>query len=445
MQTVLDRLQKLETENGALRREVQILREEGVASSPASVTTTSSWDPPLPVTATGPSVYDAHVAPVVAPKNTRRLRVYGHMAINAWEGDRRVNAKAGRAGSTNIWDAAIGIESRLSKNTELKFRPVTIMPSLTGNGDGFGGGGAFLYMREAYVAVKRILGNDALNLRFGRVPYAFGDEYLQFDAPDNPLVSHSAAFGWGFDEGIHLYGKVSPEVSYIASLRLDGSLGNGGDTSPSKARGLKLMGDHGRHWHWSGSYFDTGTSGAQEFWFGRRFLVPVGPTGAPGGAAPNGTANAISAELWEGDVKYRWKAGYLALALGGGSIEDHASFNPLHDRRFEWFKVEPLWRFADRWYAAGRYSGVNVTNPLLGYSFRNLEDDALDLNHDINEHHRLSLGVGFNSNDAVTWKLEHTINNYTLIPTRFVGPPAASATASPNNRDYTVVQCAVTF
>ncbi len=55
---------------------------------------------------------------------------------------------------------------------------------------------------EVYAHFRNILnrwGDDLLSVKIGRVDIPFGEEYLWQDAPDNPLISNSAAYPWLWD------------------------------------------------------------------------------------------------------------------------------------------------------------------------------------------------------------------------------------------------------
>lgn len=446
MEAVMIRLEQLETENRDLKSrldrieptpsaptagdEVEVIRRETEAGTVRSTAVEAA-----------PSAFDTHVEASLTPP-PQRVRVFGHLGVNTWAGEANVPARAGENQTTNVWDASLGVEARVGENTDLKFRPVTLMPALTGDADGFSGGD-YMYLRDAYLSFRDLI-PGMLGVRFGRMPYAFGDEYLQFDAPDNPLVSHSVAFGWGYDEGLALFGKLTDEISYIGTLYVDSSLGNGADDSISKGKGLKLMGDHGP-WHWSTSYFDAGESTQHEFWLGRRPIDPVGATGSPGRASPS---TSVGAAFYEGDLAYRWSQGYLALAMGGGMQDDRSE---LHDRTFDWYKVESVHHFRPNWYVAGRYSGIGVEDPTQGYQFRNFEDDSAEsagvtLNADINSLQKASVGLGYELSEWTTIKLEHSVSDYQLIPNPITNPPgAAGSTTSPEKRSYTVLQAVAKY
>lgn len=428
MQRVLARLERVEAENRTLKARIEKLE---VVPPASPVDELKAAAPPAK------SAYDLHLdregrraAPAPAA-----ARVFGHAAVNTWAGGENVHVRAGKFGTSNVWDSALGVAARLGDDTALRMRAFTVLPSIGGEGDGFGNNRDYAYMRDVYLVAGRLFGTDAVNLRLGRVPYAFGEENLQLDAPANPLVSHSAAFMWGYDEGAQVFGRAG-EVSYTLNLNLDGEIGNGSDNFSSKARGVRVAGDHGEHWHWSASYFDAGRASASEFWIGALPIVPVGAftgTGAPGGASPSGS---VRSRFAEGALRYAWAHGYLAIAAGRGEVDD---VSPVHDRELDWFRVEPVWRFRRRWYAAGRYSELRVDGRQLGYNLRTFENDGADLGADVHALQRLSLGLGYRASERLTYKLERTMDDVDLIPT-----PLARA-AGPGDRNYTVLQAAAEF
>ena len=410
------------------------------AAPPASV-------PPAPPT-TGVSIWDTHLPDVavpgaVAPNPYGRLRVFGHLAIDHWEGDKNVGLRAGPKGTTEVYDAAVGVESRLSEDTEVRIRALTILIPLANNGDGAAAGDPsntfkdYLYMRDVYLGVLHLFQQDWLNTRIGRVPVAFGDEYLQYDAPDNPLVSHSVAFFSGYNGGLQLYGDITKEFSYIANVYGDDHLGNGSDAFASKAWGAKLMYDHD-HFHASASYYDGGVTGVAQqlgmFYFGRELAAPVGATGAPGGASKS---TQVSTDYSEADLRYSFKEGYVSGAAGLFHLTDDG----VHDREFHWLKIEPYYRFSPRWNFVGRYSKIYVDNPQLGFRFNSFETIGTDLNFDVHERERTSLGVGYKVNQYMSMILEHSFDRWGLIST----PLKATIAADPNNRDYSVFSVVAKF
>ena len=133
----------------------------------------------------------------------------------------------------------------------------------------------------------------------------------------------------------------------------------------------------------------------------------------------------------------RGRAGTLERPLEPGHAERRVS--ALHDRELEWFKVEPVYWFRPRWYAAGRYSELRVRDGNQGYSIRPFESGNLDLGFDVNELERLTLGIGFRAGERLTYKLEHTMDDFTLIPTALLRVPG------PDQRNYTVLQAAAEF
>ena len=60
-------------------------------------------------------------------------------------------------------------------------------------------------------------GHGLLGIKAGRIDIPFGEEYLWQDAPDNPLISNTAAYPWLWDEGILFYGNLG-RVGWVAAI-----------------------------------------------------------------------------------------------------------------------------------------------------------------------------------------------------------------------------------
>ena len=72
-----------------------------------------------------------------------------------------------------------------------------------------------------YLRMDELFGASALNLKMGRMPIAFGEEYLRFSEEryDNPLISFSSPSPYGWDEGIMLFGSFLDNLfSYRLSV-----------------------------------------------------------------------------------------------------------------------------------------------------------------------------------------------------------------------------------
>lgn len=433
---VLERLETVETENRELRARIEKLEVVPARPTPVEELKATPVQPAPAPAAAAITPYDAHLRPPLSDPRSGRAHVFGHVAVNSWAGDQNVATRAGSNGTTNLWDSAVGVSARLGDDAALRLRAFTVLPTIGGDGDGFGNARDYAYMRDAYIVTSRLFGSEAVNLRFGRLAYAFGDEYAQFDAPANPLVSHSAAFFWGYDEGFQLFGDLGHGLSYALTLNMDGELGNGSDETASKARGIRIAGEHGAHWHWSASHFNGSTAATQELWMGAQPITRVGAFGGTG--APGGTTSSarVGSEWNELDARYEGRRGRIAIAAGRGEVHDES---PLHDREFEWYKVEPVYWFRPRWYAAGRWSEIRVRNPAQGYSLRPFESGTLDLGFDVNSLERLTLGLGYRAGERLTYKLERTMDDFTLIPTALLRSPG------PDQRNYTVLQAAAEF
>ena len=77
-----------------------------------------------------------------------------------------------------------------------------------------------MYTGEMYLRWDNLLENwHGLNMgmKVGRIDIPFGEEYLWQDAIDNPLITTSAAFPYGFDEGLLLFGDYGA-LDWIVSV-----------------------------------------------------------------------------------------------------------------------------------------------------------------------------------------------------------------------------------
>ena len=75
---------------------------------------------------------------------------------------------------------------------------------------------------EAYLHFRDLpLGKQSIGFKAGRIDIPFGEDYLRQDSFDNPLITHSAAWPYGWDEGFLLYGKYHG-LGWVTSIT-DGS------------------------------------------------------------------------------------------------------------------------------------------------------------------------------------------------------------------------------
>ena len=222
---------------------------------------------------------------------------------------------------------------------------------------------------ESYLHFRNLTLTDDLSfgLKIGRFDIPFGEEYLQQDAIDNPLITTSAAYPYGWDEGLLLYGSLGP-VDWIAAVT-DGTDDRSLEDNPEKAWNLKLYGTPTESTYLSLSLMKNGDSAESGLEFGGSHFQPVGSEhNSTLGDSGSSTVDSVLAEL---DGRYRFElsdslSGHLALAIGVASVED---IDPVFDRDLRWLSIEPLLSFSRQWYLAARYSEIGTYDSAAGYHF----------------------------------------------------------------------------
>jgi hypothetical protein len=258
-----------------------------------------------------------------------------------------------------------------------------------------------LKVGELYVdfeGLGRPLGRARLlNVRLGRFDVPFGEEYLERDAVDDPLISHSLSDIWGVDEGVEVYGAAG-DLGYVLAVQ------NGGhpslrDFDRDKAVVGRLGYDPWKPLHLSVSAMRTGdldVAGDQfsELWIGNGFFRSLGSE----------TTTTFHAEVFEGDARARWSK--TALAAAGGHAR-YADDDPLGENRRDLYyyyaeAAQQLWR---KLYLAGRFSQILAGDgfPIVGHGdfgkffFGPLTEDLW----------RLSLGAGYRFSPDLLFKIEY--------------------------------------
>ncbi|MEE8335542.1 MAG: hypothetical protein V3S48_03810, partial [Candidatus Neomarinimicrobiota bacterium] len=103
-----------------------------------------------------------------------------------------------------------------------------------------------MYIRtgEVYIHIRNLFeswGINSVGLKIGRIDIPFGEEYLWHDASDNPLISNSVIYPYGWDEGLLIYGKYR-HLGWIFSV-MDGTLKRSFEDYPNKAFAGKIYGN----------------------------------------------------------------------------------------------------------------------------------------------------------------------------------------------------------
>lgn len=258
---------------------------------------------------------------------------------------------------------------------------------------------------EIYAHVRELWkddSGDSLGLKAGRFYVPFGEEYTWFLAPDNPLISDSAPFPYGFDEGVELYGDYRG-VGWIAAIS-DGTEERSHDDHPAKAINFKVFGKPCEPLYLSGSLMHNGNSGESAIEFGGSAIEPVGVDGpSTAGVSPNGQ---VDATLYELDAKCRIRSdASLALSFGHGSVDDRSN---AFDRDFRWFSVEPRYEITPNLWAVARLSEIGTYDSDEGYHFDGeiLAGGNEAFGYDTRRLQRISAGLGWKPNPRTILKLE---------------------------------------
>lgn len=238
-------------------------------------------------------------------------------------------------------------------------------------------------------------GDQPLTLRLGRFYTPFGEEYQQRYAINNPLISHSLSDLWDVDEGIEVFGSAK-KVSYAVAVQ------NGGqqllnDATSDKSVAGRIGFDPTSKLHLSVSAMRTGDIATKEFlsamWFGNFFFTPL-----PGTHPQNFHAN-----LFEGDVHYKWSSGYVHGAGGYAGFGDDDRVQH-HHRDIYYYYGEGVQHLTKRFYAAARFSQILAVH---GYPLVGNGDDGYE-NVLTQNLWRLSLGLGWRYNQHLLLKADYS-------------------------------------
>lgn len=254
-----------------------------------------------------------------------------------------------------------------------------------------------------FLDLENVFGPDyghLFNLRIGRFDIPFGQEYLNRYVMENPLISHSVADLWGIDQGIELYGDQGP-FAYAVAIQ------NGGtpllrEFDSDKSLTGRVTYDLSDSFQLSGSLMRTGDIDVagdtqSELWIGNVVFLSLG----------SAQTTKFWADLAQLDFNYKWKGGQLAGSIGKAWYDNN---DPLGDssRDFDFFSVEARQEISDNFYAAARFSSMQVDGgyPFAGNGSRSIYLFGGTLTEKLD---RLSVGFGYVPMEDLLFKLEYTI------------------------------------
>jgi len=331
-------------------------------------------------------------------------------------------------GGFEIKEATLFIETTVWENAAVFFE---LQTNRLGKDDQL-----FTRTGEVYLHFRDLpIGNNfAVGVKLGRIDIPFGEEYLWQDAVDNPLITNSAAYPYGWDEGVLVYGNVG-DWQWIAAIT-DGTDARSSEENSDKALNLKVGRQIGvAHVSVSAMRNGDGTKSAIEF--GGSHFQPVGAShGSSLGASPS---TQVGASLYQVDAKLDLDtaySGYVAVAAGFADQSDSA---PGFDRDFRWFSIEPMLRLTTKAYVIARFSEIGTQDSLAGYHFdgKTFAGGNSTFGYDVKSFRRLAIGLGWQPNPRVVAKLEVGRDRFDLI--------AASTVPNPGRRNFVGFEVAASF
>ena len=255
---------------------------------------------------------------------------------------------------------------------------------------------------EVYLRFDELLG-DCVGLKLGRVDIPFGEEYLWQDSIDNPLVTQSAPYPYGFDEGVVLYGDFNESTGWVASIT-DGTDERSIEDDSAKAITAKVYGDVTGELYVSTSFMVNGDAGKSALEFGGSHFQPVGAGGTSSAGASSSTV--VDAYLGQVDLVYEpTDQARLALFYGMAKVDDD---DDSFDRELAWFMLGPFYQLNSKWYTLLRYSEIGTYDDDEGYHFdgKVLAGGNSAFGYDAKSLRRLSGGVGWLPNPHTRVKFE---------------------------------------
>ncbi|MGI9293942.1 MAG: hypothetical protein ACR2PS_08155 [Pseudomonadales bacterium] len=265
-------------------------------------------------------------------------------------------------------------------------------------------GSKFTRTGEVYIHLRdlQLAENTSIGLKLGRFDIPFGEEYLWQDAIDNPLITNSAIYPYGWDEGVLVYSQWGG-VNWIAAIT-DGTDARSEEENADKAFNLKVYGNPTDHLSVSASYMHDGDGSKSAIEFGGSHFEPVIDSGVG-----SSTSEEVGSSLFEANAKYRFlladMQAYIALSAGLAKQDDDDSF---FDRDFRWFSVEPYLQINNQWYTVLRYSEIGTYDDDEGYHFdgKTFAGGNSTLGFDTERFRRLGIGIGWRPNPHLLTKLE---------------------------------------
>jgi len=289
---------------------------------------------------------------------------------------------------------------------------------------------------EVHVHFRNIMIGDGIKLgvKVGRFDIPFGEEYLWQDAIDNPLITNSASYVYGWDEGVLAYADVRG-ATFIAAIS-DGTDARSEEDNSEKAFNFKVSGKPTERLYLSLSAMWNGDAAKSAVEFGGSHFEPVGASHVSTlGASSEPMVNGSLYEL-DGKFDIFGELGYVSAWVGTAEQDDD---DTPFERDFQWYGIEIFRELSANWYAVTRYSEIGTYDGDEGYHFdgKIYADGNSAFGYDTKRFRRFGIGVGFEPNPRVRVKFELGRDWFDLID--------ASPLTGTGDREFAAAEIAVGF
>lgn len=438
---LLEEVRRLSQQVDQLQREVEVLKQSNISrdgqagvflqqADPHAVVYEDLDAPAANTVAVDLSVDQSSSALVTSNSHVlsnpwwQNLQIWGFAAAGYYDtgpGGTRDN------GSFEIKEATLFVEADIWENTSFFLE---LQTNRLGADDA-----KFVRTGEVYAHFRDVLTTDdsAVGLKIGRFDLPFGEEYLWQDAIDNPLITNSASYPYGWDEGVLAYGHWR-ELNWVAAVS-DGTDKRSSDENSDKALNLKLYGDLTDALYISGSYMRNGDNTKSAIEFGGSHFEPV--TDSAVGSSSSAEVGSSMLEIY---AKYQFALAsmpaYLSVTAGVAEQEDN---DGAFDREFQWFTVEPFLQLNSHYYTVLRYSEIGTYDNNEGFHFdgKTFAGGNSAYGFDTERFRRVGVGLGWQPNPRTTAKIEIGKDWFDLIE--------GAMRNEDNNRNFVGVEMSVGF
>ncbi len=378
------------------------------------------------------------------PDWLQRINIGGSAAVRAMDG--RSRSQLERNSGAMVYQAGLVLDADVAPDVSFWYDFSLIR-------EGVSRANSPIPLEQVYVRWDHLFDQPWLNAKMGRTFTPFGEEYLRWNAIDNPLASWSVSFPWALDEGIVFFGDALPEgkLSYAAAVQ-NGNATFNFDDNARKAVSARLTARPTKPLSLSASVLSLGGhgnysgNGAPEWWLSGFRVAPVGQTSAAGWTSTGTLVDALAAEV---DATLQGRTGRVWANAGMVKVKDDGAPEE-HHRLIRYFTVEGLGNLpGGKAYVIARYSAIGTFDPARGYHFAGTEAAVMPdnnsspyaaYNFDQESLSRLSVGGGWRFSDRHVLKAEYSFEN-----TRLIGAGRAGNPSPGKKRNFAVLELAVRF